>query len=250
MCEFICCLTCKKLPSIVRELRSQRDRLNVMNESILCLLKDKNKQFNRLLEMYESIKRTEDVASSAGSDTALNVVLPPPAETVKTKPIPAPRKYFIQNKELPRDSEIECNTSRKPVLVLSDSLPKAIDLTYNIPGIKTEIRPVASKINNATDHVQDFVTSDVPLIIHTGTNNVLKVLANTVKQRFQRLETNLKAKNIQRIYKEYTWDLFLKNSCIFVTYICALERASGKSQGKPLERYRVVKTYASTRLSP
>ena len=29
MCEFICCLTCKKLPSIVRELRSQRDRLNV-----------------------------------------------------------------------------------------------------------------------------------------------------------------------------------------------------------------------------
>ena len=99
-------------------------------------------------------------------------MIPPPAETVKTKPIPAPRKYFSQNKELPHESEIECKgTSRKPVLVISDSLPKALDLTYNIPGIKTEIRPVASKINNATDHVQDFVTSDIPLIIHTGTNN-------------------------------------------------------------------------------
>ena len=130
MCEFICCLTCKKLPNIVSELRSQRDRQNVMNESILCLLKDKNKQFNRLLEMYESIKRTEDVASGASSDTAVNVMIPPPAETVKTKPIPAPRKYFSQNKELHLESEIECKgTSRKPVLVISDSLPKALHLT-------------------------------------------------------------------------------------------------------------------------
>ena len=72
-------------------------------------------------------------------------------------------------------------------------------MTTSFPGIKVEVHPVAPSVDEATDFVQEHISSDTPLIIHTGTNNVKKESARIVKQRFDRLETNILAQGIKQV---------------------------------------------------
>ena len=137
--NFICCLNCKNLPKVTDELRSQNKHLMMLNGNLVSLLKDKNKQFNNLLEICEKTKCIEPPEKQA-STAVLN------EQPEKCKPIPAPRKNV--GKAQKPEGGTSKNHQRNPLLVISDSIPKKMDLTYRFPNVKVEIRPVAAKINN------------------------------------------------------------------------------------------------------
>jgi hypothetical protein len=162
------------------------------------LLNDKNKQLNSLLEICGCLNAIDTSRLSSKG------VAPCSQVDIKVKPIPAPRKHIKPKRNKPCDDDKPRDDSetirlKTPILVISDSQPKEIDLTHKIPGVKVEIRPVAGKINKATDYVQDHISPEVPLIIHTGANNLTRESSNTVKLRFQRLEANLKAKKMKKV---------------------------------------------------
>ena len=67
----------------------------MLNENLVSLLKDKNKQFNNLLEICEKTKRLEPPGKQA-STTVLN------EQPEKRKPIPAPSKN-VGKAQIPKD---------------------------------------------------------------------------------------------------------------------------------------------------
>ena len=91
---------------------------------------------------------------------------------------------------LTSDSNVSFERTQGPVAVLCDSINKYLTLKQDVD---LTIRPMA------VDNIQGCKSSDIPIIIHTGTNSLDKESAKRIKLRFQRFESNIKAKNFKTI---------------------------------------------------
>ena len=116
--DFNCCLTCKNMPKRNEELKDQIDKASVINKNLVKLLQQRDDQYNRILQILESVlNKTESTSSNFGETTATPKSCEEPGDEVDShdsqnttcsiKPIPAPRMH-----------------KRKSAIILSDSIPK------------------------------------------------------------------------------------------------------------------------------
>ena len=81
------------------------------------------------------------------------------------------------------------------VTLISDSVPKNIDVNYiqRKTAAKVSVLREGRDVNKTVDYIQDHAAClrSSHIVLHTGTNNVLRESEHITMRRFDRLETNL-----------------------------------------------------------
>ena len=242
--SFWTCHKCRCLPEQVKNLndlmKSKIDtlymKLNDMfhvNTKMLNIIEKSNLENKLLRQQLNALMKNDFIKSVKTASCDLNctsLLKEPRSQTTMSNS--SSQTNTVTDKSVDKINNIGTSlTCVKDKLikvhVVCDSIPSYIDKSLVSPGcnVKAEITKTATTVNEAVDYVQDKADPEDVTVIHTGTRNLRKDTTKRLIQRFERLETNIKAKKLNK-----------------VALSSIVHRTDGKFWGKTMVVNRALKT--------
>ena len=216
--SFWTCPTCRRLPEQMEILQDtvsdkfnsiimKMNDINHLNVKLLSMVEkslNENKMLKKQMKVFMSNNKCHKCSNVKQVKTgSVNIPEPVSTNVKQTQPVQSAADHIEINKtnvKKPNEGQIVNQTKVMPSInIICDSIPKRIDtgIAGNIVGGSIKIVNEAKSVNDATDYVQDHADKSSINLFHTGTRNLTKDTAGTIIKRFERLEANIKSKNLE-----------------------------------------------------
>ena len=210
--SFWTCTTCRRLPEqmeILHDTVSDKFNSIIMNLNVKLLSMvekslNENKMLKKQMKVFISNNKCHKCSNVKQVKTgSVNIPEPVPTNVKQTQPVQSAVDHIEINEtnvKKPNEGQIVNQTKIiASINIICDSIPKRIDtgIAGNIVGGSIKKVNEAKSLNDATDYVQDHADKSSINLFHTGTRNLTKDTAGTIIKRFERLEANIKSKNLE-----------------------------------------------------
>jgi hypothetical protein len=213
------CPTCRTLPSDLLAMKKQLTHVTSLLLSLSSKMENIEKK-TAVSAVQASVTPKGPPVTPQQASHAQSLPQPEqsddtePAETVKQKPAAAPSapKPPGTSTTSAHDSTWKTKKQKRPpapaekpkltARLFCDSIPKKIDKQYLTRKCSVDVKLVQNgfKMGPLVDHIMDEETEcETPVIIHTGTNHIVKESAKRTIDRFIKLEYNLARRKFQRV---------------------------------------------------